>query len=107
MRKLALLLLVGCGISDNKLLADLDEGEPERLCDQVEPEAFACEGTALTLDFSRNPETCRGELAVTDDCEATVGDWRACDEAYREALREDPCAIAPEECEWTLGCAEF
>jgi hypothetical protein len=102
-----LLLIAGCGVSDNKLLADLDEGERERLCDNVKAETFACEGTAMTLDFSRDPESCLGELEVKEDCEATVGEWRACDEAYREVLREDPCAMAPEECEWTLGCTEF
>jgi hypothetical protein len=102
-----LLALVACGISDNKLLAELDEDDRARICDKVDAETFACEGTALTLDFSRDPESCRGELEVAADCEATVEDWRACDGAYREVLRQDPCASAPDECGWALGCQEF
>lgn len=102
-------LLVGCGISDNTAIADLEEDDWTKLCEEVEFETFTCEAEGFSYDVSFGSEDCEAEtdadLDLADTCEATVGDWRACDEAYREALREDACtADLPSECSWMTDC---
>ena len=102
---LALLFLVGCGgISDNTLLVDLEPEERTALCEGVKEESWTCEvdGASSTISVGEN---CEDGFAVTDDCTATVGDWRACDEAIRKAYNEDPCADFPAECGYIFECS--
>ena len=104
------LLLAGCGLSDGKALRDLDEDDWAKLCEEFEEESFTCEGEGFsyTIEFGGDcePTDTDGTLMeFPESCEATVGDLRDCDEAWREVLRADPCsADVPTECDYFESC---
>ena len=106
---LALLPMAACGISDGTLLVDLEPEDIDSLCEGTESEEFVCtkESSAgpISSTYPFSVGTCKQDLAVVDDCTATVGDWRSCDKTLRSALAEDPCAELPQECDWVLACS--
>ncbi len=105
-----LVLAVGCGIPDSKKLSDLSEDEATQLCESIEPAEFTCDATVSGFEMSYTI-TLGGDECSTDglssDCEATVGDWRDCDAAWRAELEADACsADVPAECDALMACAE-
>ncbi len=104
-----LVLAVGCGIPDSKKLADLSEDDVIALCESIEEAEYTCDDTVSGFEFSYTIAF-GGDDCSTDglsaDCEATVGDWRDCDAAWRAVLDADPCsAEVPAECDPIMECS--
>lgn len=102
---LALAILSGCGVPNGKALKDLEDEDWTALCEEQGEESFTCEvgGASLTYTFGTNCDQVNGSVA--DGCEATVGDYRDCNDAWMAALREDPCyAKEIPECDWFASC---
>lgn len=107
-----LVLAVGCGIPDGKLLVDLTADDMTKLCESIEPATYTCEMTAygyeITYDITLGGDDCEsGTDGLPDSCEATVGDWRDCDAAMRAAFEADPCTTdMPSECDALFACVD-
>lgn len=87
-----MLLLAACGIPDGTLLAELDAADATEVCSEYEPRTITCtEGDATwTREFATD---CAGAgVDVPAGCPATVGDYRACEDAYRDMTDEQICA---------------
>ncbi|TVQ89235.1 MAG: hypothetical protein EA397_15795 [Deltaproteobacteria bacterium] len=117
MRRIFILLaataLTACGgISNSRLVVDLDESQLQALCHDLASEMPERTTMCGDDDFSFeitvgiDPDECDEDMSDADlaaDCEATVGDYRAC---LRE-LYDDPCGEdMPPECEPLFTCFE-
>lgn len=105
-----LVLAVGCGIPDSKKLADLSEDDAAKLCEGIEEAEYTCDMTVYGYEMSYTI-TFGGEdcdmTGTPTDCEATVGDWRDCDAAWRAVLDADPCSTeVPSECDALMECVD-
>ena len=110
---LLLSVLVGCGVPDATLLADVTDEQAVSLCEEAgEARTYTCEVEGYSVDITlgyEDIEDCQDEESYADDipegCEATVGDARACSDAYEEALKEDACVTEmPSECDYFKDC---
>ena len=106
MRDRMMLLVVGlaaCGIGDRTGVAELDADEARQLCEEYAPREVTCESEASSATLILG-QGC-GDTFLSDvppSCLATVGDYRACREAYAGlsdaeicAADEPPSACAP------------
>ena len=93
---------IGCGgVHDDTLLADLESEDRDSLCERAiadfEPSTAICGGEEVSVDAVEMAD-CVDGLTVGADCEATVGDWSACN----DAIAADPCTLLsgdlPAEC---------
>jgi hypothetical protein len=104
---LALLFTAGCGgLGDATLLNTLEHDDLLALCEETPKESFTCalDGGSYEITIGCDEEADFTHVEFTDTCEATVGDARACTEALLTALRADPCAEMPAECEFQMSC---
>lgn len=92
-------------------LSDLTDEQAVALCQEVgEGVEYTCEGDGFEYSYTigyEDIEDCDDDEApkVSDDCEATVDDWRACNTATQAAAEEDPCFDeTPDECEALYDC---
>ncbi len=106
-------LLVGCGIPDETLMSELEEGDLESLCAELadEDRSVTCtyDGFEFTVDVSGSEEECvsDNDVSAYEGCDVTVGDVRACDEAWDTLSEEEICALEtgfPEACDPILEC---
>jgi hypothetical protein len=97
---------LGCGISDKTLLVDLDPDQIQKLCEDSTGGTYHCEMSGFTTDITVDASSCSEGMAVSSDCTATVGDWRACNDAYTAALEADACMMdgMPAECDPMMSC---
>jgi len=104
-----LVLAAGCGIPSSALIVDLTAEDMAKLCEDMVEETFTCEISGFSYDITFGGESCEGgNEGLTADCAATVGDWRACDDAWRAALTADPCATdIPTECDPLMECVDM
>lgn len=79
-----LLFAVGCGVSDDTLLNEIEEGLWEKICkkataDSVD-ETITCEdGTEIEVTAITAQQCVDANKAAWDaECTATFGDWRTC-----------------------------
>lgn len=100
--------LVGCGVSDDAVLSDLEEGDWEKLCAgrTVEASTTTCEVDGVEYDVeieASTEEDCVADNSSTfADCGATAGDFNACMDAFDGA---DVCsAEMPAACDPLLDC---
>lgn len=110
---LLLSVLVGCGVPDGTLLADVTDEQAVSLCEEAgEARTYTCEVEGMSYDITigyEDIEDCKDEESYADDipegCEATVGDARACSDAWELLLEEDPCTTDfPKECDYFEEC---
>ena len=102
---------VAC-VPDTTLLKDLTSDDLKALClEQGEYREYTCDedGVSITYSFGYEDTTDCDDLEVgdyPDDCEATVGDSRACNDALEAAVKEDACLTEfPSECDAIIDCA--
>lgn len=89
---LALTLAVGCGISDDKPLNEIDADLWSKVCARAEAsEEVECDGFTIPAETQEEAEAnCNeswGDTSTWTDCTATFGDWREA----QEWDPEDPC----------------
>lgn len=116
MRTFSLLLAaltVGCGVPDDVQMSELEESQVESLCEELDGDrSVTCtyDEVELTIEISTSTEECIADYdsALYESCDATVGDMRACSDAW-EALSDDEICSAeadyPAECQFLLECA--
>ncbi len=108
---LAAATLTACaGISDSTQLLDMEGDDWVRLCESMDmPEqTVTCDmnGTEVEVTVGADPDDCEDEdypsaSDLTEDCDATVGDWRACS----QEIYDDPCAeTLPASCVTVFEC---
>jgi hypothetical protein len=106
-----LLLLTACGVPDATLLSDLTDEQAKSLClEDGAARTYSCEGEGFSYDITFGYE----DESDCDDadssgygksCDATVGDARACADAWEADLQDDPCATdTPAECTTLFKC---
>ena len=78
-------LCVGCGVADGKLLSELSAEQAMSVCDEYAPRTIPC-GDEVEREVCVFGGTCEDAMAPSS-CMATVGDYRACQEAV-EALSD-------------------
>ena len=117
MRLLALIFttaVLGCGIPDDMLMSDLTEQEVETLCGELsgDPREVTCSGDGyeITVEIGGTEAECieDNSPAYYEGCDVTVGDMRACSDAWSAMSDEEICALStelPEECQPLLECA--
>ena len=102
-----------CGVSSNTKLNEMTSEDWEKVCKDTDEEVFTCEfeGGSYDITFGGTAEECvsgTADLSFSASCEATYGDYEACNDAYVEALRADPCyAETPSECTAVYACVEI
>lgn len=114
MKKLVLIvpafaLAIGCGVSANKPLADIDAGLWAKICDKATAdsveETVECNGVEITIPAITSQQ-CQdaNASAYGEGCEATFGDWKDCREWSSDA---DPCdpGDRPASCVAVATCA--
>ena len=96
------LALSACGISDGTALADLSADDGTKICEEYEPRTVTCdvEGFEFTVEFATECDTNNGASDVPEACDATVGDFRDCFDAWSAMSDEEICASEgfPAEC---------
>lgn len=107
------LALVACGVSGDTPIADLDDKQVEKVCDdafaaasQLEAGVYECDGFSVEIDELDEDARaqCPAELPTLGAAcpELVVDDVVGCFEAQAEA---DPCAnVVPPGCEAFFGC---
>ena len=103
-----LALGVGCSVSDDKPLADIDAGLWTKICKKATKdsvsETFECNGVEITVDATTASECETASNALSaSGCSATFGDWREC----QEWDPADPCdpGDPPAGCVALAACA--
>ena len=99
------------GVPDSVLLVDVTDAQWVELCEERGPRrTYVCDGDGYSCTVSLgydDIEECDtdGGPVVTSDCEATVGDLRACYAAMEALFIEDACSTeTPAECDELLAC---
>lgn len=96
---LALILAAtGCGVPEDALLSELDDGDWEKVCDELEPavsEQCFDGDSGATVSVNGPDECLAAALAgqIASGCTATAGHYWTC----MEQLHEDPCVIRAED----------
>lgn len=103
--------LIACGVPDATLLTDVTDEQAVLLCQEMgEVRTYTCEGDGFSYDLPfgyEDIEECDDEKAgdYPDGCDATVGEARACSDAYEAVLTDDPCSTeTPDECDYFADC---
>ena len=106
MRVWVLAGLAGCGLPDRRPLVELDHRDVQELCGEPADASWTCEADGVVYDSVLDAERCVDEWELQGGCGATVGDWRACTEAYGAALDADPCLGdgLPDACAPVVDC---
>ncbi len=102
-----LMVLAACGrVPDDRVAADLDEKDVEKLCeefvDAYPQQTFTCESEGVTIDievgFDLTLEQCIADFEPPPEgCTATVGDLRTCYDALFTATEEEICDPDPQD----------
>jgi hypothetical protein len=100
--------LVGCGVSDDAVLSELDSDDWASLCSgrAVEAETATCdwEGTEVEIEIeAASEEDCASDsLTAYGSCDATAGDYNSCMDAFDLS---DICELEiPAECDALMAC---
>ncbi len=81
------LLATGCGLSEDKVVTDLTEGQLERMCKdliKVEPVSLTCDDTFTVYSPPTLEECVRDFEDLPSGCIATVGDVYACTDGWAD-----------------------
>jgi len=86
------ILSMACGVSDDAKLSELEEGDAEDICSEVTAESKDC-GNGVTVSRKAGADCTAGFKALPASCSATVGDFRACNEApICDTAKNSSCA---------------
>lgn len=103
-------LLGACGVPETTPLAELEPEQKARICkdelDAFVDEEVLCGDVAYPTTTYESVDACVHAFEVSEDCPATLSDWRACNEAL---TGEAQCAVLsdftlPEACDWYADC---
>ncbi len=89
---LSLIALTACGVRDSKKLSELDEEQAQSLCEEVEERTVSCGDDSFSLEITVGGDCDAEYTAPPESCTATVGDQRACFDAYADLSDEALCA---------------
>ena len=98
---LSLLALTACGVSDNAELSSLDQEQAQSLCEEIEERTITCGDETFSFEMTFGGDCDAEYTAPPEGCAATVGDYRACFDAYAELSDEEICEAedVPAACE--------
>lgn len=105
MRNLMILSFLGlaaCGISDSTAVADLDNDDAQKICEEFDEREITCEVEGFEFTVTLGGDCDDATIGdVPEGCTATVGDYRDCQEAYAALSDEEVCAAddVPAACE--------
>jgi hypothetical protein len=93
-------VLVGCGVSEDKTVTELSEGQIERVCTDLaksEPVSLTCGGDELVYSPPSVEDCTRDLTDLPGACIATVGDLYACADGWAEVSCDsqlpEACAV--------------
>lgn len=98
----------GGGPSDSTKLADLSNSEAQELCEEsIGSRTITCSGTSITIETTQEDcnEAGAGQDPIPAGCQATVGDFRACQDATDAATDAQLCeGFQPPACAAIAAC---
>jgi hypothetical protein len=100
----------GGGPSDSTKLVDLTASEAKELCEEtIGSRTINCSGTEITIETTQEDCNMAGSgNDVPANCQATVGDFRDCQDAFDAATDAqlcDPEGFTPPACAAIAACS--
>lgn len=105
---------IGCGLPDDTLMSDLEEGDVEKLCEELASDERSVTCTTddyeFTIEIGGSADECvtDNDASYYEGCDVTVGDIRDCDDAWSDLSDEEICGLEsgfPAECDPLIECA--